>query len=282
MASLRSANPALTSVGVACLLLSLSAKTERWRELLPREAGLTFWQLFRILHISIFLNNVLPLRAGDLARGAMTARLPELRVGHVISSMVAERALDAVALLAAFVLAAPLLAGSGFQNQTRAALAVLAVLAVVGLVLVITVRLTQRRGTQSLRGPLLSAYVASWVRLASVAGWRIWVWSIAAWLLAFTINLTLFHALDIEVSPLMAIVVTCTTNFSMLIPASPGHIGVYHAAATLTLVAAGVSGTDAASFSLLSHLVNVLPTSIIGAGYLAWSALQGRSPRLRS
>ena len=89
--ALRSADPMFIGLAVSCLLASLIAKTVRWRLLLPDTSQVTTPRLYRILHISFLLNNVLPARLGDVARVAMTTRQPGVRFGHVLSSMLTER-----------------------------------------------------------------------------------------------------------------------------------------------------------------------------------------------
>ena len=54
----------------------------------------------------------------------------------------------------------------------------------------------------------------------------------------------------------------------MLIPSSPGYVGVFHAAATLSLLPFHVASGSALSFAILAHLVNVVPVSLIGAVFL--------------
>lgn len=286
--ALRQTEPALVAVAVGCLFLSLAAKVARWRALLPRGAGVSFGGLFAILHVGMLINNVLPLRVGDVTRVALTARRPGLRVGHVVSSMVAERAADGVTLLVCFVAVAPFVAGgSSFQGgsfgpQLRLAAVALAVVAALGVLATVTVVATGVRRRLRLGRSLpagVAALAGSWERITARDGWRIWGWSAGAWLGAFAINYALFRAMGLEVSPLLAVVVTCTTNLAMLVPSSPGHIGVYHAAATVTLVAAGVGTSQAASFGVVSHLVNVVPVSLVGAGFLASMMVRGQGPR---
>jgi uncharacterized protein (TIRG00374 family) len=99
---------------------------------------------------------------------------------------------------------------------------------------------------------------------------RIWGWSWAAWAGAFAINYMLMRALNINAPFTVAVLLTCTTNLAMLLPSSPGYIGVFHAAATLSLLPFGVEQTTAFSFAILAHLVNVLPVSLLGAAFLLW------------
>ncbi|MCZ2109001.1 MAG: flippase-like domain-containing protein, partial [Dehalococcoidia bacterium] len=107
--ALETANLKYIAFAVTCLILSLIAKTVRWRLLLPKNSDVTTPRLYRILHISFLLNNVLPARLGDVARVAMTTRQPGVRFGHVLSSMLTERVTDSVTLIAGFVLVSPFL-----------------------------------------------------------------------------------------------------------------------------------------------------------------------------
>ena len=87
-----------------------------------------------------------------------------------------------------------------------------------------------------------------------------------AWLGAFAINYMLMKALDIDAPITVAVLLTCTTNLAMLLPSSPGYVGVFHAAATLSLLPFNVGASRAFSFAILAHLVNVVPVSILGGG----------------
>ncbi len=278
---LRHADPLLVGLAVACLFLSLSAKIARWGALLPSRPAVSFPQRFGIVHISMFLNNVLPFRIGDAARCAITVRRHGVRIGHVVSSMVAERVVDASTLTVCFLAVTPFLSGTPLQWRPQS-LVVPGVALVAGLMLAGGLLLLSRRLAPRVWArwsPALMSSVDTWRRIASVEGWTIWVWSAVAWIGAFGINYVLFHALGIHVSPLVAIVVGCSTNLAMLVPSSPAQVGVYHAAATLTLVAFGVDRSAAVSFSVLSHLVNVVPVSILGAGFLV-ASLPIRRPRV--
>ena len=96
----------------------------------------------------------------------------------------------------------------------------------------------------------------------------IWGYSAAAWICAFAINVSIMYGMNIDAPMAVAVLLTCTTNLAMLIPSSPGYIGVFHAAATLVLLPFGVGASEALSFAIVAHLVNVVPVSLIGAGCL--------------
>lgn len=280
--ALEAANPKYIGFAVTCLLLSLVAKTFRWRLLLPAASRVTRARLYRILHISFLLNNVLPARLGDVARVAMTSKQPDIRVGHVLSSLLTERVTDGLTLLAGFVLVSPFLPiPDKYASWLHIAWYIIA--GVVGAVL-LGVFLRRRLGhVASAIGH--SRFMPGSERLQEEAisfkeGWRqlfsrdhvlrIWGWSWTAWVGAFAINYMLMRALHINAPITVAVLLTCTTNLAMLIPSSPGYIGVFHAAATLSLLPFHVAPSSALSFAILAHLVNVVPVSILGAAFLLW------------
>jgi glycosyltransferase 2 family protein len=279
-AVLEAANLKYIAFAVTCLVLSLAAKTIRWRLLLPSGSNVSTSRLYRILHISFLLNNVLPARLGDVARVAMTSRQPGVRFGHVLSSMLTERLTDSVTLIAGFVLVSPFLP---LPDQYRVWLhwAWFTVAGLCALVVLATVmrhplgRLATRLG--------LGRFVPWGDRMREEAGSfregfrqlfsrqhvvRIWGWSWMAWVGAFAINYMLMQALDIDAPVTVAVLLTCTTNLAMLVPSSPGYLGVFHAAATLSLLPFDVGPSRALSFAILAHLVNVVPVSLLGAAFL--------------
>lgn len=281
-AALETANLKYIAFAVSCLVLSLAAKTVRWRLLLPSSSEVTTPRLYRILHISFLLNNVLPARLGDVARVAMTSRQPGVRFGHVLSSMLTERVTDSVTLVAGFVLVSPFLP---IPDQYRMWLH-LAWWVIGGLFALAVVLTVLRRPLGRLAGRLsLTERVPGGRHLRDEASsfqeglrqlfsrrhvLRIWGWSWMAWVGAFAINYMLMRALAIDAPVTVAVLLTCTTNLAMLIPSSPGYLGVFHAAATLSLLPFNVGPSRALSFAILAHLVNVVPVSVIGAAFLLW------------
>jgi len=278
--ALRSADPMFIGLAVTCLVASLAAKTVRWRLLLPDASGVPTTRLYRILHISFLLNNVLPARLGDVARVAMTTRQPGVRFGHVLSSMLTERVTDTVTLLTGFLLVSPFLpVPEAYKPWLRVAWMVIAAAVLVSL----GAALFRERIGRLARNEHITSHLPGNTRLREEAvsfseGLRqlfsrnhvlsIWGWSWGAWLGAFAINYLLMRALHIDAPIAVAVLLTCTTNLAMLIPSSPGYVGVFHAAATLSLLPFNVGSGAALSFAILAHLVNVVPVSLIGAAFL--------------
>ncbi len=280
--ALRGAKQGYVALAVAFLLLSILGKTVRWRLLLPDATVVTTARLFRILNVSFLLNNVLPARLGDVARVAMASHIRGLRMGHVLSSLITERVTDIVTLVVCFVVVSPFLPlADEYLRWLHIAWFVLASLAAAVLIAALLHRPISRSQWFAAFTRRLPVHARVREEAASFGdGWRqlflrshvirIWSWSGSAWFGAFAINYMLMRALRIDAPATVAVLLTCTTNLAMLVPSSPSYVGVFHAAATISLLPFGVSGSRAFSFAILAHLVNVLPVSLLGAGFLLW------------
>ncbi|MEO8539913.1 MAG: lysylphosphatidylglycerol synthase transmembrane domain-containing protein [bacterium] len=284
--ALESADPVFIGLAVTCLVASLIAKTVRWRLLLPDASDVSTPRLYRILHISFLLNNVLPARLGDVARVAMTSRQPGVRFGHVLSSLLTERVTDAATLLAGFLIVSPFLpVPARYEPLLRLAWVVIAAIVLLSLL----ATLFRNRIGKLAQSERIVSLVPGNARLREEAksfseGFRqlfsrrhvisIWGWSWGAWIGAFAINYLLMQACHIDAPVAVAVLLTCTTNLAMLIPSSPGYVGVFHAAATLSLLPFHVASGTALSFAILAHLVNVVPVSLIGAAFLLFGREQ--------
>ncbi len=277
---LRGANLKYVVLAVGFLIVSTASKTVRWRLLLPDSTVVTVPRLYRILHVSYLLNNVVPARLGDVARVSMTSHLRGLRVGHVVSSLLTERVTDVVTLLVCFAAVSPFLPlPPEYLRWLHFAWWALGCLVVIGIAAAALHRPIARLTTVG--GAFQRLPLPRWARDEAESfreGWRqlfarthvlrIWSWSGLAWVGAFAINYMLMRALDIRAPMTVAVLLTCTTNLAMLVPSSPSYVGVFHAAATVSLLPFDVNASRALSFAILAHLVNVLPVSFLGAAFL--------------
>lgn len=279
--TLGQANLAWIAVAVLLIVVSWVAKAIRWRWLLPGDPNLGTARLYRILHVSLLLNAILPIRLGDVARVVMTKSHSSLRVGHIVGSLAAERVTDAATLFVCFWLVSPFL-----DPGTKAARDVLTALAIAGAVVaggVAGVVLLRRRFA-----PLFWRLSAAWGLAeegrAFREAWRqvyardraaaAWVWAVVGWVAVFAANYAALRALHIDAPFAVAVLITVTTNVVTLIPSSPGFVGVFHATATVTLVPFDVDSAHALSFAVLAHLLVIAPASLQGLAFVT----AGREP----
>ncbi|MEX2376277.1 MAG: lysylphosphatidylglycerol synthase domain-containing protein, partial [Dehalococcoidia bacterium] len=96
---LESAHPVALGLAVLLLGMSLMMKSFRWRTLLPAEPGISPGDAYRIFHISILLNNLLPFRLGDGARVVSGPVRRAATAQQALVVLVLERLLDGIVLV---------------------------------------------------------------------------------------------------------------------------------------------------------------------------------------
>ena len=87
-------------------MLEVGFRALRWKLLLDPAKPVRMWDAFRLEMAGLALNNVLPLRLGEIVRGTFGAGLFGIPVMTVFATILVERALDTIVLFILFLLAA--------------------------------------------------------------------------------------------------------------------------------------------------------------------------------
>jgi uncharacterized protein (TIRG00374 family) len=249
----------------------------RWGLLLPAY-NIPTLTLFRALVVGFTVNNLLPLRMGEIARAYLLARWRGVAYGATIASLVMERVLDglslAILLLLAllFVPSAPgylvvagVIAGAGFLAGTVVlGLASWRASSVTWLARTLTRPLPPRIQHLALR--LAESFAHS---LALVRGARRLLALLALSLLAWCAELGVFYVLlfgfPIRGSYPLALLVGASANFATLLPSSPGYVGTFDNALVKVLSdSAGISPGLALAYAVVVHATLFLPVVVLG------------------
>jgi uncharacterized protein (TIRG00374 family) len=275
--------PALATLGLAVWM-----RSERWRSLFPRAERPPRAAAFWALSVGLFFNNVLPLRAGELARVLALNRETGIARTHGLVTVVVERLFDLASLALITLLAWPVLPHTRFVRD----LAIASVLILLGslLVVVVLARAPLRRRASALvvRAPVLGrertartlrslALGLSSLRQPGLA-LPAALWSFSSWIVLALSDWFVLRAFEptIDVDWSAAVLVLVATNLALVIPASAASIGVFEVAAQAALAAYGVSASAALSFGLVLHAVNLFPYILLGLVALARMGLSGR------
>src|SRR5439155_12016874 len=82
---------------IGCYFIGVWLRSARWGLLLPEHTVKTS-TLFRALVVGFTVNNLLPLRVGEVARTYLLNRWCRIPYGATIASLVVERVLDGLSL----------------------------------------------------------------------------------------------------------------------------------------------------------------------------------------
>lgn len=284
-AALRGANYLWLLPAIAAIVASIGVRALRWRLLFYPRTDLRFSSLFGALNVGYLVNDVLPLRLGEVVRAYLLSQLEDVRAARALSTVAVERVLDMVVTLAYLAAVLPFVAlpeGAAAKVMviTIVAVGALAVMLVMGvmrerthrLARVVTGRLPARHADHAhgvLDQFLHGFAVLSTPRVAApVLALSLVVWGLAAigiWCVLFAFHLAL--------SPAAPIFVLALVSLAFVVPASPGYVGVFHLAVVSALRAFAVDGSVALSYAFVAHIIAFAPPMVLGAVYLWRSGL---------
>jgi uncharacterized protein (TIRG00374 family) len=294
----RRADPLALAVVVLTATLTFPIRAVRWRLMLRDDqgGGLPFVPLWHATAVGFMANNLLPLRAGEVARAFVASRLLPVRFSTALASIAVERVLDGLVLVAlmALAIAAPSFPrAASIEGVPIGRLATgIAVLFSAALIVALVVAhratppftrldrvlhrlLPQRlaaRGTQ-----VLSGLIGGLAVLRSPGRfWLVVIWSIVLWLVGGASFAVCYRAFGIAVPWESALLLQGVIAFGVAIPSSPGFWGVFEAAIRVTLSAYAIAPAAAVSYAVTYHLATFVPITLLGLYSLSRSHLHLR------
>jgi len=289
-AHLREANWWLLGAATVVSTLGMHVRALRWKPLLePVAPGIPFRPRIAGVCIGFGANNVFPARLGEFARTWVLSRQAGIPLPAAFASLVLERALDGIVLLA-FLLGSMALPGfpeiagadAGVRHATTLVIALVSVLLGGALALAffpgLTIGVAERVANavlpSALRRPLVDALHAFSAGVRVLRSPRLLAvalgWSVAQWLFLATSFLLAFRAFGItEPGYLGAVFLQSVIALAVAIPSSPGFFGVFEAASVWGLGFWGVEDSRAVSFAMGFHILGWLTVTGLGAYYAA-------------
>ncbi len=274
----------LRQVQVVWLLLALGllvliavVRAYRWHFLFYPLRGLRITRLFNLLNIGYLVSSVTPLRLGDVLRAYLCAQLECIGLMRVLSTVVVERIVDTMSIVFLLLALAPFV--SLPFDWVRPAMGI-GVVAIIGMLVMAGV-VARRKQSLSLfdafarRLPVLSrkrvrqgvisaldglAALGSGRQALAVGGWSLVIWLAAA--LQFYLVLP---ALGLQLPFAAALLVVCVTSLGMVVPSSPGYVGVFEYLTVLALSLYGVGREVALGYALVLHALLYLSSFVLGA-----------------
>ena len=235
----------------------------RWHSILEN-AGLRHRasDAYGLTAVGYMGNVVLPARGGELLRIVLMADRSGCRKREVLGSIVAERLLDAITLLALLtVLSLSGFVGSGAGREI--ALAGLTVVVGLAVAWALYKRL-RRRGRFARFADLASPVVLASRSLANSHGGVLAIVTLGIWCLEAVVFWLVVRSVQADVTLVEALFVVVFTSVVIAIPAGPGYLGTFDASLVFVLGTLGVTGSTALSIVVLYRFVLFVPVTVVG------------------
>ncbi len=294
-ADLERANLWLYLTSVLLATLTFPARAFRWRIILAAGGSPVRWTpVWHATAIGFMATNLLPARAGELARAYAASRFVPVPLPRAIGSIAVERVFDGliIVLLLAVAIATFHVAGTAaVRGTTIASIAAWTGALFILLLGFLFFLVHAPREALAWLGAVLRrvlppraaefvvrvtrSFIDGLTILRSPTDFlRVVAWSFAVWLINAAAFYAAFLAFHLDPLPLTSpLLLQGIVAVGVAIPASPGFIGVFEGTAVFALGLYGVARTPAASMALGTHLGWFIPITAIGLYRLARSGL---------
>lgn len=277
IAALGAADWRFLPLAIALYFVGLWLRSVRWGLLLPEHAVKT-GTLFRALVVGFTVNNLLPLRIGEVARTYLLSRWGRIPYGATIASLVVERVLDGLSLAMLLLVALSVVPAPGYLHWAGgvAAVGFLSGAALLALGAwrssAITAIARVVAGLLPARfGAMVERLAASFARSLSLVHdptrlIRVLGLSLLAWCFELALFFVLLVAFSLPGTYLVALLVGSSANFATLVPSSPGYAGTFDAALITVLQdVTNVAAVQATAYDFAVHMTLLVPVTIVGS-----------------
>lgn len=274
---------------VVCATLIFVLRARRWRTILePVAPNQPFGALWRSTAIGMMANNLLPARAGEIARAYALTRQTSVPFATSIASLAVDRLFDMLVIL---LLAVVAFMDPRFPHEARIAGQTLGHIAQGSIVIVMILlaalyslaffptklerafELFARRVSPELeeRGKVALIRFSEGLSVLRTPGrfGAVLMWTIAHWLLnalAFWLG---FKAVGITLPFSSALFLQALIAVGVALPSAPGFFGFFEKLATVGLGLYGVPAELATSWAIGFHILSFIPITVIGLWYFA-------------
>lgn len=266
-------------MGIASLAFGYALRIFRWSMMLKASgANAGFTQCSTPFLGSIALNNILPLRLGDIVRVLVFPNSMGITKTTATSSLIVERLIDLMTLLASFAIGLFSIQSIEIPSELKTSALTLTLIGGMalaggflfsrplgnffsGLAARNTSKKTLVRVARALADFLYNFNVMSRPKLLlGMLAVSMLVWIGEAGLFYFVLLGT-----GVFGSPIVALLVMAVATLSTLAPSSPGYVGPFHLAAFTAISLVGGTATQAGSYAVIVHLALWIPTTVAGA-----------------
>jgi uncharacterized protein (TIRG00374 family) len=270
-------------------LWTLYIRAQRWQLLLAALGRVERAPLVHATNIGFMANMILPLRAGEVIRPVLLSRKTSLPLGGVLASIVLERILDLLMVIALFGIAvllvpvSPVLRSAGWALLGVAGLLCLGIaVARLGGAQIEHIWITFSAYLPNFCRRPIGEFVRGFLQAVKVldrtsAFFRLAIWTVYLWAVIALVNALGILALALSV-PLISAVLSVTALVALAVsaPSAPGYVGAFQLGCTLALSAFSVEQSTALAFSLVLHATQFVATVLAGVYSLTVEGLSLR------
>lgn len=258
---------------MALYLASTSSRAMASRTLLENRP--TFPQSYMALMQGYLLNNLLPLRLGELGRAFLLGRKINISMFHVLSTIAIERVIDLAMAAALTILVLPRVVEMNWVEPVAYTTLTLVVIGLLSLAVMARMRPTlkiwmeraaERVGlVKRYLLPIFDSLLDGLSALTSLRGTALtFGWMALSWFFGVTNYWSLLRGFVPDAPYWWGMFVIGIVSFGAALPSAPAALGVFEGAVVGALVLLGVPPATALAYAILLHFFHIILSGSIG------------------
>jgi uncharacterized protein (TIRG00374 family) len=274
--SFNSANYLYFIPTIIITLLALYIRSYRWGIILQPLIKYDQWPLFVITSLGYMAISLLPARLGEFTRPYLIKKRNGIRMSSTFATIIVERIFDLLSLM--ILLFVVILRVSLPPFIFRAALTSLVVVLIIFLILILLavkkefslkkIDLVLNKfpsRIEQFSRHFIHAFVEGLEILPDIKRTLcVALLSIFIWVLIGLSGYVLFFAFGFDLPLIVAYALLVIVAFGVMLPAAPGFIGNFHFSCVLGLTLFGVSKSEALSYAIALHFLQMIPIVTTG------------------
>ena len=260
--------------GILVYLSAFAVRALRWKVLLKHIGSFKVRELAPVIVAGYAVNNVLPVRIGEIVRAAIAGKMFKISIPTTFASVFVERIFDGLTI--ALILSVTIFFYPFQENMKTLAWGAslfFALLFVFALASAFSSKPLEF--VRSLRGKLpkflgiFFDFAEKFLKgAASLDSWKKIVatfsLSLCVWAFELAVYLLISSAFGVKIPIEGCLVMLCAANLGMLAAPTPAGLGVFQGAIVFALESFNVPYEQRMAVALILHAAQIVPTTVIG------------------
>ena len=267
-------NKLLILCGVLVYLSSFAVRALRWKVLLRHIGNFKVPELAPVIVAGYAVNNVLPVRIGEIVRAAIAGKIFKISIPSAFASVFVERVFDGLTI--ALILSVTLFFYPFQDNMKILALVaslLFAILFVFALAAAFSSKPLEFVRFIRFKAPKFSMPLFDFAEkflkgAASLDSWQkivaTFLLSMCVWAFELAVYLLISAAFGVKIPFVGCLVMLCAANLGMLAAPTPAGLGVFQGAIVFALESFNVPYEQRMAVALILHAAQIVPTTVIG------------------
>ncbi len=267
-------NKLLILLGFLVYLSSFAVRAMRWKVLLKHIGSFKIRELAPVIVAGYAVNNVLPVRIGEIVRAAIAGKLFKISIPATFASVFVERIFDGLTI--ALILSVTIFFYPFQENMKTLAWGASLFFALLFLFALVSAFSSKPlEFVRFLRGksPDFLGFFFDFAEkflkgAASLDSWKKIVatfsLSLCVWAFELAVYLLISAAFGVKIPFVGCLVMLCAANLGMLAAPTPAGLGIFQGAIVFALESFDVPYEQRMAVALILHATQIVPTTIIG------------------